>query len=81
MRSRSAVLPSSLPRDLASAVAFSGGTSRPLTPFSTTSGMPPTGVATTGAPQAIASTRTLGMPSLFPLMATRAGSVTSAARR
>ena len=39
----------------ASAAGSPGGTSTPVSPSTTTSGMPPTRLATTGVPQAIAS--------------------------
>src|ERR1700693_5309032 len=41
-----------------------GDTSRPVSPFFTTSGMPPTAVATTGVPHIIASGRIVGKPSI-----------------
>ena len=47
----------------ASAAGSSGGTRRPLTPSRTTSGMPPTRVATTGSAVAIASMRAFGKAS------------------
>src|SRR6267142_2344301 len=60
----------------ASASTSSGSTSRPHSPSVTTSGMPPTAVATTGSPRAIASTMTRPIPSFLDGMAT-----TSAAAR
>src|SRR5205807_5743062 len=51
-----------------------GGTSRPSTSERITSGMPETGVDTTGTPLAIASSNTLGMPSRSPSAATTQGS-------
>ena len=47
----------------ASARAFLGGTRRPVSPSTTTSGFPPTRVATTGRPAAIASRRLFDIPS------------------
>ena len=43
-----------------------GGASRPLSPWRTRSSIPPTGVATTASPLAIASASTLGTPSRSP---------------
>ena len=40
-----------------------GGTRRPVSPSTTSSGLPPTRVATTGRPAAMASSRALDMPS------------------
>src|SRR5207247_4981569 len=47
----------------ARASASPAGVSRPVTPSSTSSGTPPTRVATTGTPHAAASMRLTGMPS------------------
>src|SRR5215471_11832884 len=55
----------------ASPSASSGGANRPLSPSLTTSGMPPTEVATTGIPWPIASKATLGNPSLRDGMRSR----------
>jgi hypothetical protein len=46
-------------RAAASAAGSSGGTSRPVTPSLTTSGIPPTAEATTAVPHAIASRLTI----------------------
>ena len=56
----------SVARACASASSSPGGTSRPLTPSVTSSGMPDSRLATTGRPLAIASMRTTGMPSRLP---------------
>ena len=57
-----------------------GGTRRPSTPDSISSGIPDTGVETTGTPLAIASSKTFGMPSRSPLEAMTQGSAKTAAR-
>ena len=57
-------LPAARPMAAASAAESRGGTSRPLTPSSMTSGLPPTLVATTGTPAAIDSSRVFESPSL-----------------
>src|SRR5437879_5139894 len=65
----------------ASAGGSSGGTRSPLTPSTTSSGIPETPVVTTGRPHAIASTSTFGMPSRSPSSATRQGRQKTVARR
>src|SRR5690349_7985869 len=57
----------------ASARGSSDGTSNPLTPSWMSSGIPEIGVLTTGTPTAIASIRTLGIPSRSPFSSTRQG--------
>ena len=59
----------------------SGGTSTPLMPSCTSSGMPETRVVTTGVAQAMASTSTFGMPSRSPSSTTRHARLNTDARR
>src|SRR3954470_19195203 len=65
----------------ATAVASSGATSSPFSPSRTISGMPEIGVVTTGAPAAMASASTFGMPSRSPLSRIRHGRQNADARR
>ena len=59
----------------------SPGSSRiPVTPSWTTSGRPDTEVATTGVPQAIASSTTVGRPSILPSSASTQGATRTSAR-
>ncbi|PYM38976.1 MAG: hypothetical protein DME17_02630 [Candidatus Rokuibacteriota bacterium] len=60
----------------ASAAGSSGGTSTPYRPPSSTDGMPPTRVATTGTPSASASTSTRPIPSLRDGTATTSAATT-----
>ncbi len=50
---------------IASALASCGGTRMPVSPSATVSGRPPTLVATTGRPEAIASIATIPCPSVY----------------
>ena len=67
----------------ARAAASARWTSRPVTPSITTSGVPPTAVATTGRPAAISSNTTTGSPSVCEDEAARshAGSTRSKSLR
>lgn len=58
----------------ASAWAFSGGTSRPVLPWSMSSGMPAMVVLMTARPVAMASISALGIPSIIPSFCTIDGS-------
>nr|WP_233149724.1 hypothetical protein [Kineosporia sp. A_224] len=60
IRARRSGSPSSVSIAVASAATSPGGTSRPLPPSSTCSGMPPTRLATTGAPMSWASVTVMG---------------------
>ena len=59
--------------DCAMVVHFSGSMRIPLTPSATASGIPPTVVATTGLPAALASNRTIPNPSVSPGTLSREG--------
>ena len=66
---------------LARASGSFSGTRMPETPSTTTSGIPPTLLATTGSPSSMASMSTTPRPSVSPLLSTMAGSVKTLAVR
>ncbi len=57
------------------------GTRKPVSPSITASAIPPCSLATTGRPEAAASTTTLGSPSASPLFAVTLGAASRAQRR